>query len=68
MQSLRLQGGAFSLKEVKQFEQNPYYREAVRLRRWDDAAKVAGLPVPGLERYRARMEKVLIKSLIQSQS
>jgi phosphonate degradation associated HDIG domain protein len=56
VQSLALQGGPFSPAEVKAFEQNPLFREAVRLRRWDDAAKIPGLKVPGLEHYRARLE------------
>ena len=30
----------------------PHAREAVRLRRADDAAKIAGLNVPALEAYR----------------
>ena len=38
-----------SADEVAQFESRPYFADAVRLRRWDDAAKVVGLvtPVPG---------------------
>jgi predicted HD phosphohydrolase len=28
----------------------------VRLRRWDDLAKVPGMRVPGLEHYRAMIE------------
>jgi phosphonate degradation associated HDIG domain protein len=52
VQSLRLQGGAFTQAEAREFEQSPFAREAVRLRRWDDMAKVPGLDVPGLEHYR----------------
>ncbi|HLY20566.1 MAG TPA: HD domain-containing protein [Bryobacteraceae bacterium] len=55
-QSLQLQGGAFSAAEAHEFEQRPFAREAVRLRRWDDLAKVPGMPVPGLEHYRAMIE------------
>jgi gamma-butyrobetaine dioxygenase len=56
VQSLALQGGPFSPAEVKAFEQHPHFREAVRLRRWDDAAKIPGLKVPDLEHYRSRVE------------
>jgi phosphonate degradation associated HDIG domain protein len=56
VQSLALQGGPFGEAEVREFERHPYFREAVRLRRWDDAAKVPGLEVPGLEAYRGRLE------------
>lgn len=56
VQSLQLQGGPMTVGEVAAFERIPYYQDAVRLRRWDDAAKVVGLAVPGLEHYRARLE------------
>jgi [1-hydroxy-2-(trimethylamino)ethyl]phosphonate dioxygenase len=49
--TLRLQGGPMSLEETRAFERQPHYREAVRVRRWDDQGKVAGLEVPPLEAY-----------------
>jgi [1-hydroxy-2-(trimethylamino)ethyl]phosphonate dioxygenase len=58
-QSLELQGGPFCAAEVAAFEQLPFFREAVRLRRWDDAAKVPGLEVPGLDHYRPRLEHLI---------
>jgi gamma-butyrobetaine dioxygenase len=54
--SLGLQGGPMTDAEARAFESNPYYRDAVRLRRWDDEAKVVGLAVPGIEHYRDRLE------------
>ncbi len=59
MLSLRLQGGPFTPDEVKRFEQEPWYRSAITVRRWDDAAKVPGLAVPELEHYRRPLEAVL---------
>ena len=53
--SLAVQGGPMSDEERNEFESNPYYREAIRLRHWDDTAKVPGLEVPGLEHYRDRL-------------
>jgi len=50
--SLQLQGGAYSDAEARAFETGAYFREAVHLRRWDDAAKFQGLAVPGLDAYR----------------
>jgi phosphonate degradation associated HDIG domain protein len=58
VQSLRLQGGPFSEDEARQFETLPYHREAVMLRRWDDEAKIAGMPVPALEEYRRLLNNV----------
>ncbi len=54
--SLSVQGGPMGAEERVQFEANPYYREAIRLRHWDDTAKVPGLEVPGLEHYRDRLQ------------
>jgi phosphonate degradation associated HDIG domain protein len=51
VQSLKLQGGPFSAEEAREFERNPHFREAVALRRWDDAAKVRDLVVPELGVY-----------------
>jgi gamma-butyrobetaine dioxygenase len=53
--SLALQGGPFDAAGVRAFEAEPYFRDAVRLRRWDDEAKVSGLAVPGLDHYRGRL-------------
>jgi phosphonate degradation associated HDIG domain protein len=60
--SLRLQGGPMSPEEVCRFEQEPWFRSAVAVRRWDDAAKVPGLVVPGLDHYRPCLETILMKS------
>lgn len=49
--SLRLQGGTFDAAQVQDFLGRPYAREAMRVRRWDDGAKVPGLPTPPLEHY-----------------
>jgi phosphonate degradation associated HDIG domain protein len=59
LRSLRLQGGPFTPDEVRRFEQEPWFRSAVAVRRWDDVAKVPGLAVPGLEHYRSLLEAVL---------
>ena|SRR5262245_9505675 len=57
--SLRLQGGPMAEVEVRGFESEPHFRAAIAVRRWDDAAKVPGLPVPDLEHYRAVLETVM---------
>ena len=59
--SLRLQGGAMTQQEIRSFEQEPGFRSAVAVRRWDDRAKVPGLAVPGLEHYRKHLEAVLAR-------
>jgi len=49
--TLELQGGPMSAHEVAQFEAERYFADAVRVRRWDDAGKVAGLKTPQLAEY-----------------
>ncbi|SRR5258706_13445937 len=51
IESLTLQGGPFTADEARDFEQNPYFQDAVALRRWDDAAKSPGLAVPDMRAY-----------------
>jgi phosphonate degradation associated HDIG domain protein len=59
-QSLELQGGPFTHEEAEQFERLPFSNEAVRLRYWDDEAKVVGLAVPGFDHHRERLESLLV--------
>jgi phosphonate degradation associated HDIG domain protein len=49
--SLTLQGGIFSRQETEAFLARPFAESAVRLRRWDDAAKVAGKKTLPLHHY-----------------
>lgn len=49
--SLSLQGGPMSAAEVAAFEALPGHAEAVRLRRWDEGAKVKGLETPGFRHF-----------------
>jgi predicted HD phosphohydrolase len=49
--SLAGQGGPHTPAEARAFEQVPGWEAAVRIRRWDDAAKVAGLAVPPPEHF-----------------
>ncbi|HSA72261.1 MAG TPA: HD domain-containing protein [Burkholderiales bacterium] len=49
--SLKLQGGVFSAAEAERFIAQPHAAEAVRVRLWDDAAKVPGAPAPGLAHF-----------------
>jgi phosphonate degradation associated HDIG domain protein len=53
--SLKLQGGAMNDEQRAEFVSNPAHADAVRLRHYDDTAKVPGLEVPGLEHYRDRI-------------
>src|ERR1700690_460888 len=58
--TLKLQGGPMAAHEVAQFEAEPFYQDAVRVRQWDDRGKVAGLKTPKLGDYRALIEALAI--------
>lgn len=49
--SLELQGGVFSESDAEHFITQPFAAEAVRLRRYDDLAKVKDKKVPDLAHY-----------------
>lgn len=51
VRSLALQGGPMSPLEAAAFARQPFAHEAVRLRRFDEAAKVMNLPTPPVEYY-----------------
>lgn len=57
--SLRLQGGPMTPAEVEAFRANPFHADAVRLRRWDDEAKIPDLKTPALEEFRPHLEASL---------
>jgi predicted HD phosphohydrolase len=58
-ETLRHQGAAMSAKEVAAFDAHPRRDARLRVRSWDEQAKVAGLEVPGVERYRLRIVRYL---------
>jgi phosphonate degradation associated HDIG domain protein len=56
--TLKLQGGPMSPAEVAVFEAQPYRREAVLVRQWDDQAKIAGLRTPDFNHYRVLIDQL----------
>lgn len=57
--SLELQGNPFDKDAAGSFIKQPYALDAVRVRRWDDRAKVPGLDVPPLGHYRDIVEALM---------
>jgi phosphonate degradation associated HDIG domain protein len=58
--SLEQQGGVFSEQEAQVFMQQNFAAEAVRLRRYDDLAKVPAKLVPDLSHYAAHLHQVVL--------
>lgn len=61
VRSLQLQGGIFDVEQAAAFIDRPYAEEAVRLRRWDDHAKTAGLPTPDYAHYAGYFSQCLLQ-------
>lgn len=60
VRSLALQGGSMGLDEAQAFEAQAFFNEAVALRRWDDAAKVANIQTPPLSHFRPHLAATLL--------
>ena len=54
--TLRLQGGAMSAAEAREFEAEPFAQDALALRSFDDGGKVAGLKIPALDEWRPLLD------------
>jgi predicted HD phosphohydrolase len=57
--SLEVQGGRLDDHERARLESEPWLEDLLTLRRADDAAKVPGRSVPGLEHWRSAVEAVV---------
>ena len=58
--SLKLQGGIMNNKEAKKFEQNKNFKNAIKLRRFDEGAKKLNIKMKKIEDYK----DLLISKLI----
>ena len=58
--SLEQQGGVFSEQQAEVFMQQNFAAEAVRLRRYDDLAKVPAKVVPDLSHYAEHLQQVVL--------
>jgi [1-hydroxy-2-(trimethylamino)ethyl]phosphonate dioxygenase len=59
VRSLELQGGPFEAEAAAAFLAVPHATAAVRLRRWDEAAKVAGIATPDIAHFAGAMRACL---------
>jgi predicted HD phosphohydrolase len=57
--TLMLQGGPMSAEEVAEFETNPFHRQAVRVRIWDDEGKKPGVVTPEFRHYMPLLQRVV---------
>ena len=50
--SLELQGGLLNRKEAKLFEKEEFFKEAIKVRKFDEAAKKVGLKIKDIIHYK----------------
>ena len=58
--SLKLQGGIMDNKEAKEFEGNEFFESSIKLRKFDEEAKKAGLKIKSINEYKNLLVSKLI--------
>ena len=58
--SLKLQGGAMSDLEVKKFEKNKNYENAIKLRKFDEGAKQKNIKIKKIEDYKELLRSKIL--------
>jgi predicted HD phosphohydrolase len=57
--SLTFQGGIMNETEVANFEQNPFYQDAITLRKWDDIAKDPTMKTESIDFFASMIQNSL---------
>ena len=60
-QTLVYQGGPMDESEAEAFEKDPLFEASLKMRTWDEEAKLEFVPLPDLGKYREMAERVLAK-------
>ena len=58
--SLKLQGGIMNNEEAKKFEGNKFFKNSIKLRKFDEIAKKAGLKIKSINKYKNILTSKLI--------
>ena len=61
--TLEYQGGRMSPEEAARFEADPLFNLYIKMRQWDEAAKIEHQPLPDMEVFRKKAAKHLEKML-----
>lgn len=59
VKTLEFQGGPMKKGEALAFETNPYFREILQVRGWDEQAKIPGLPTPDMAYYLSMANRLI---------
>jgi [1-hydroxy-2-(trimethylamino)ethyl]phosphonate dioxygenase len=66
--SLMLQGGPMSSEEVLAFDALPFAADAVRLRQWDEAAKVPLMVTPRVEHFARHLDAACLPTDVATEA
>lgn len=58
-QTLVYQGGPMSASEAEAFESDPLFEASLKMRTWDEEAKLEKIPLPDLKKYRDMAGRIL---------
>ena len=58
--SLKLQGGVMNNEEAEKFESNEFFKNSIKLRKFDEIAKKAGLKIKSINKYKNILTSKLI--------
>ena len=58
--SLKLQGGIMSNEEARKFERNKFFKNSIKLRKFDEVAKISDLKIKSINEYKNLLTSKLI--------
>ena len=58
-QTLGYQGGPMNAEEAMIFEKDPLFEISLKMRTWDEEAKLENIPLPDLKKYREMAEQLI---------
>ena len=58
--SLKLQGGILNNEETKEFENNEFFENSIKLRKFDEVAKKTGLKIKSINEYKNLLVSKLV--------
>ena len=61
-ETLKHQGGVMTAEEATEFEQDPLFKDYLRMRNWDDRAKIQNMPLKDIQYYKEMVVRHLIKN------
>lgn len=61
-ETLKHQGGVMTAEEATVFEQDPLFKDYLRMRNWDDRAKIQNMPLKDIQYYKEMVVRHLIKN------